>query len=326
MNNLLNKKLENALDELMMLWGNPSDILSQLIRTAFIPKPGHKFLVADFSAIEARVISWLAGEEWRMQVFRTHGKIYEASASKMFKVPLESVTKDSPYRQKGKISELALGYQGAVNALLTMGALKDRTIKAEVTSVMQEKEVTEAAACNVVLMPLVKAWRAENPKIVSLWYRVQEAAIDAVKSGETTTTHGLSFFMKENVLFIKLHSGRCLAYWNAEVRENDRGEYLSYEGLDQKRGMWCRIDTYGGKLVENLTQAISRDCLAHVIMKFHKKGYQMPCHVHDEVIIETAEDSGVTLEGVCEIMAQPIPWAKGLPLAAEGFQGYYYKK
>ena len=348
MQRLKNAKLKDALEEIKILWDNPSDILSQLIRTAFIPRPGHKFLVADFSAIEARVISWLAKEEWRLEVFRTHGMIYEASASKMFKIAMELITKDSPYRQKGKISELALGYQGAVNALITMGALNDPNIKKEIADetirviaareALKQKQISmgqkisidkrrpeDVAAINV-LMPLVKAWRQQNPKIVDMWYRVQDAAIDAVKSRETTTTHGLTFYMKENVLFIGLHSGRALAYWNAEVRENSHGEYLSYEGLDQKRGLWCRIDTYGGKLVENIVQAEARDCLAWAIKKFHKRKLAMPMHVHDEVVIEVPEDSKITLEEVCAVMAEPIPWARGLPLAAEGFTGYYYKK
>lgn len=301
----------NEPEEMEMMFSNIPDTLSQLIRTAFIAAPGHRFVVADFSAIEARVIAWLAGEKWRLDVFNTHGKIYEASAAQMFKVLIETIVKGHPnydLRQKGKVAELALGYQGSVNALITMGAL--------------EKGLSEDD-----LQPLVDAWRAANPAIVQLWKNMNEAAIKAVETGQVYGIgHGVSFYVKKNVLFMQLPSGRALAYARPKLKPGKFGGHaLTYEGLLQVNNQWGRMDTYGGKLVENAVQAIARDCLATAMLAVHNAGYKICAHVHDEIIMEVPEGFG-SLEEVCEIMSKELPWAKGLPLGAEGFEGHYYKK
>ena len=304
----------NEDEELEMMFGNVPDTLSQLIRTAFIATPGHKFVVADFSAIEARVIAWLAGEQWRLDVFNTHGKIYEASAAQMFKVPIETIVKGHVnylLRQKGKIAELALGYQGGPNALITMGAL--------------EKGLKEHE-----LQPLVNAWRSANPAIVQCWADVNEAAINAVDTGQVCGVgHSVSFYVKRGVLFMQLPSGRCLAYTRPKLKPGKfGGQALTYEGIIQTNNQWGRMDTYGGKLVENAVQAIARDCLAHAMLAVHKAGYKIVAHVHDEIIMEVPEGFGslYSLEDACAKMSKEIPWAKGLPLDADGFEGKYYKK
>ncbi|MCL4483451.1 MAG: DNA polymerase [Bacteroidetes bacterium] len=299
---------DNDLEMLEMLFGNVPDTLSQLIRTAFIAKPGHTFLVADFSAIEARVIAWLAGEKWRLDVFATHGKIYEASASQMFKVPIEEVTKGSPLRQKGKVSELALGYQGGPGALTQMGALKMG---------LQEEE----------LQGLVDAWRAANPSIVRLWKTVDNAAKEAVENRALVAiNHGIKFDCRAEVLFIELPSGRKLSYIHPRLGKNRfDSASLIYEGMNQTTKQWCDQETYGGKLVENIVQAIARDCLAYAMLNLDKAGYNIVMHVHDEAIIEIEEEKA-NLEDVCKIMGQPIPWAKGLLLRADGYSTNYYKK
>lgn len=292
-------------------FGNVPDTLSQLIRTAFVAPAGHKLAVADFSAIEAVVIAWLSGERWRLEVFNTHGKIYEASAAQMFKVPIESVTKGSDLRQKGKVSELALGYQGAVNALITMGALKMGLTEEE-------------------LPKLVSMWRNANKAIVKLWQVVENAALDAVDSGAPQRLmYGLTFYTKVcshfNVLFIRLPSGRELSYLNPKIVTNRFGNpALTYEGMDQTTKKWKRQDTYGGKLVENIVQAIARDCLAEALLKMNACGYQMVMHIHDEIVTEIPESS--TLDEVNAIMSSPIPWAPGLPLRADSYETKYYKK
>ncbi len=297
----------NDLDLLELLFGNVPDTLSQLIRTAFVAPRGYKFRVADFSAIEARVIAWLAGERWRMQVFATHGKIYEASAAQMFKIPIETVTKGSELRQKGKVSELALGYQGGPNALIKMGALKMGIAEDE-------------------LPKLVKMWRNANPTIVTLWNTVEEAAVEALEGFPTTIQHGIKFFMDNGLLCIQLPSGRKLMYQNPKLTPGkfDK-QMISYEGMDQTTKQWCRQDTYGGKLVENIVQAIARDCLAEAMIRLYEVGYKIAMHVHDEVVLEVPDGFG-SLEEVNEIMGRPIPWAKGLPLKAESYETPYYKK
>lgn len=255
---------EGKFEELEMLYNNVPSVLSQLIRPAFIPSEGCRFIVADFNAIEARVVSWLAGEKWRMEVFKTHGKIYEASASKMFGVPIEEITKKSPLRQKGKISELALGYQGSVGALMKMGAL-DMGI--------EEGE----------LIKLVAAWRKANPFIVKLWHDVERAAIKAVKE-RIIVIHqsGLRFAYEAGILFIQLPSKRKLAYIKPIVIKDSLGrERLTYEGLQQSKGSFERLDTYGGKLVENCVQAIARDCLREAMFRVTEAGYNIVMHVHD---------------------------------------------
>lgn len=296
-------------DLLDILFDSVSNVLSQLIRTAFIPEDGHRFIVADYSAIEARVIAWLANEKWRLAVFSGHGKIYEASAAQMFHVPLDSIDKHSPLRQKGKIAELALGYGGSVGALEAMGALKMG---------LDQKE----------LKPLVTAWRAANPNIVNLWWDVDKAAITAVKEKTTVPlVKGISFSYEAGMLFIRLPSGRRLVYIRPKMELNEKFDRmgLTYEGMDQKTKQWGRIKTYGPKLVENIVQAIARDCLREALFWTTAAGYQSVMHVHDEIVIEAPKDAG-SVEHVCQILSRPIPWASGLQLTADGYETDYYKK
>lgn len=297
------------LDMVEMMYGNVPDTLSQLIRTSFIAKPGHTFIVCDFSAIEARVIAWLAGEQWRLDVFRTHGKIYEASASMMFHVPVEEITKTDPRRQKGKIAELALGYQGGIGAMKAMGGEKMGLSEAE----MQE---------------IVNHWRKANPAIVGMWDKVQEAATVCIETKSPTTIgKQINFCMRFGALLVQLPSGRYLSYPRPYIGENRFGaKSICYEGLSQTTKQWGKQETYGGKLVENIVQAIARDCLALTILRLEKAGYPIVFHVHDEVIIEVAKDSNQTLESVKEIFKEPIPWAEGLPLKGDGYLTDYYLK
>ncbi|GAB6172942.1 DNA polymerase [Paradesulfitobacterium aromaticivorans] len=288
---------------LEILYDAVPDVLSELIRTAFIPKPGHQFIVADFSAIEARVIAWLAGETWRNEVFATHGRIYEASASQMFHVPIEEITKGSPLRQKGKIAELALGYGGSVGALKAMGALD--------MGIAEEE-----------LQPLVNAWRTANPNIVRFWWDVDRAAMTAVRERTITDTHGIRFECKSGMLFVRLPSGRCLSYVKPKIGQNRFGnDAVTYEGVGATK-KWERIETYGPKLVENIVQAISRDILCHALQMFQNSEIVM--HIHDEIVIEA--DKQMSLEDLCEQMSKVPPWAKGLLLRADGFLCRFYKK
>lgn len=291
---------------LEMLFGPPPFVLSQLIRTAFIPSPGCRFVVADFSAIEARVIAWLAGEAWRLDVFQSHGKIYEASAAQMFNLSLDEITKD--LRQKGKIAELALGYGGGVGALEAMGALKMG---------LSEDE----------LPPLVKTWRKANPKITQLWWDVDNAAMTAVQERRTVKLqYGLTFYCEKGYLFIRLPSGRKLSYVNPRIVDGKFDKpALVYDGVDQTKKTWGKIDTYGPKLVENIVQAISRDCLAVSMQRLDESGHQIRMHVHDEVIVDSPWDEDALPE-ITEIMGQPIEWAPGLPLRAEAYETDFYKK
>lgn len=294
-------------DTFELLFDNTAEVLSQLIRTAFIAGKDKEYLVADFSAIEARIIAWLAGEDWRMEVFQTHGKIYEASASQMFKVPIEEITKDNPLRQKGKIAELALGYGGATGALINMGALKQGLVESE-------------------LPDLVKVWRASNPAITNLWWDVENAAMGSVDDKlPTKLQHGLLFTYDSDMLFITLPSGRRLTYMRPQIEldHKHRKSIITYEGYEQ--GKWSRLHTYGPKLVENIVQAIARDCLAEAMLRVHAAGYKIVMHVHDEVVLETQKGEG-DLDAVCNIMALPLKWAPGLPLPAAGFITPYYKK
>ncbi len=287
------------------LYDSVPGVLSELIRTAFVPRPGFMFIVADFSAIEARVIAWLAGETWRNEVFATHGKIYEASASQMFHVPIEEITKGSPLRQKGKIAELALGYGGSVGALKAMGALD--------MGVFEEE-----------LQPLVNAWRNANPKIVRLWWEVDKAAMTAVRERTTTQTHGICFEYKSGMLFITLPSSRQLAYVKPKIGQNRFGsESVTYEGVGATK-KWERIESYGPKFVENIVQAISRDILCYAMRRLDAAGLSMVMSVHDEVVIEA--DQGVSLEAVCRCMGETPPWAEGLMLRADGYVCPFYKK
>lgn len=298
------------LDLLEMMYDNPSDILSQCIRPAIIPTHGYKFAVADFSAIEARVIAWFAGESWRIDVFNSHGKIYEASAAQMFKVPIESIKKGDPLRQKGKIAELALGYQGGKGALVSMGALKMG---------LSENELPE----------LVNQWRNANPKIVKFWYDTEKAVIEAIENRTTVKiTNNLKAIYKSGMLFIELPSGRRLSFVKPRIMDHNMfpgKKKIVFQGVDSKTYQWTDSDTYGGKLVENIVQATARDCLAHSMLLLEKAGYKIVMHVHDEVIIEI-ENERDELENITEIMGQEIPWAKGLPLRADGYECSYYQK
>lgn len=288
-----------------MLYDSVPEVLSELIRTAFIPKPGFKFIVADFSAIEARVIAWLAGEKWRQEVFASGGDIYCASASQMFRVPVEKNGVNSHLRQKGKFAELAIGYGGSVGALKAMGALEMG---------IEEEE----------LHPLVSAWRKSNPNIVRLWWDVDRAAKMAVKERTTTETHGIRFSYQSGILFITLPSGRRLAYVKPRIGENRFGsDCITYEGVGGTK-KWERIESYGPKLVENIVQAISRDLLCYAMRRLDALGYNIVMHVHDEVVIEASCD--VSPEDVCRIMSETPPWAEGLLLRADGFECQFYKK
>jgi len=297
---------ENDREILELLYSNVPDVLSQLIRTALIPEEGKKFIVADFSAIEARVISWLANEKWRMKVFETHGKIYEASASQMFKVPIDQITKGSDLRQKGKVSELALGYGGGPNALISMGALQQG---------IDENELPK----------LVKMWRNANPNITRLWNDIGNLAFDALESTRPVRySKGIVMANKKGNLLLKLPSGRKLVYQKAKIIAGARGNKITYAGINQTSRKWESTDTWGGKLVENIVQAIARDCLAVSMLELDKRGYKIVAHVHDEVIIEANTNDSV--EEVCNIMSEPIEWAPGLILKADGYETMFYKK
>lgn len=300
-----------SFEDITLIFDNVADLLSQLIRTSFIAPKGHTLAVADFSAIEARVLSWLAGEEWRLEVFRTHGKIYEASAAMMFNVPLASIGKGSEERQKGKVAELALGYQGAVGAMLTMGG--------------ESMGLTELEMKNIV-----SKWRAASPNIVAFWYDLENTAIKSVltKSKRTCKRGGISFEYDGDYLILNLPTGRALFYKDAKVKSNKWGKNsLTYMGMDQTTKQWVRLDTYGGKLTENVVQAVSRDLLLHSLFKLEEAGYSVNMHVHDEVVAEVPEHlCEIDLNNISEIMGQGPEWAKGLPLGADGYVTPYYKK
>ena len=295
--------------ESLELWfGNVPDVLSQLIRTAFIPDDGCRFIVADFSAIEARVLAWLAGEQWRLDVFAGHGKIYETSASAMFGVPIAEIGKGSPLRQKGKIAELALGYQGGVGALTTMGAL---------SMGLKEEELPE----------LVGAWRTANPAIVRLWRDTEDAAMEAVGSKTTVPFRkGMEMAYDAGMLFIRLPSGRRLAYTRPSIVTDARYNKaaISYEGINAAK-QWGPVATYGGKLVENMVQAIARDCLAAALIRADEADYKTVIHVHDELVVEAPHGFG-SVDHLAELLGQPISWAPGLLLRADGYETDFYKK
>lgn len=304
------------LEALRLIYGSVADTLSQLIRTAFIAPNGRTLIDADFSAIEARVISWLAGEEWRLEVFRTHGKIYEASASQMFGVPLERIKKGNPeyaLRQKGKVAELALGYQGSSGALIAMGAL-DMGIPEE------------------DLPDIVSRWREANKRIRDLWYKMDSAAVQVITQGGSVGVNGViisrefNYSQNTDYMTITLPSGRKLYYISPQIGVNKWDKpSISYMGMDQKSKKWKRIETYGGKLVENCVQAIARDCLALSIERLKEAGYEVVFHIHDEVVIE-CDKNKASLDDVVKIMSEPIPWAMGLPLGADGWVGDFFRK
>lgn len=299
-------------EALKAIYGNVPDTLSQLIRTAFIPNQGNKFLVADFSAIEARVLSWLSGEQWRLAVFKTHGKIYEASASTMFGVDIDLIKKGNPeyaLRGKGKIAELALGYQGGKGSLISMGALNMG---------LSEEELPD----------IVKRWRGSNLRIVAFWKAVERYALDTVQNGTINCMPcSIVFSRDEDYLIITLPSGRNLYYYKPEIRLNDLGrDAVHFRGVNQKTKKWETISTYGGKLTENIVQAVARDLLANSLMNLYRAGFKINFHIHDEVILEEPEGSGRTLEEAISTMCRLPAWAAGLPLDADGFESHYYKK
>ena len=302
-------------DGIRFLDGNVPDTLSQLIRTAFIPSEGHKFVVADFSAIESRVIAWLAGEQWVNEVFATHGKIYEATASQMFHVPIEKIVKGNPeysLRQKGKVATLALGYQGGTAALIAMGALNMGLAEEELPDIVQR-------------------WRNANPRIRDLWYAVEQAALTTMQTAQPQGINGLIFRYEGELMYgqsfltVQLPSGRKLFYPKPFLKENQFGKMaIHYYTVGQQTKKWEVASTYGGKMTENIVQAIARDCLAETLRRIEQLGLQVVFHVHDEVIIDAPME--VTAEQICDLMAEPISWAPGLLLKGAGFESSYYMK
>ena len=288
------------------LYESTPNVLSELIRTAFVPRPGCRFIVADFSAIEARVIAWLAGEQWRLEVFEGGGDIYCASASKMFHVPVEKHGQNSHLRQKGKIAELALGYGGAVGALTAMGAL-------------------EMGLAEEELPPLVRQWREANPHIIRLWAQVENAAMTAVREKARVRLGRLTFHCRSGMLFITLPSGRKLCYVKPGIQNNRfGGDGLTYDGVGECK-KWTRIETFGGKLTENIVQATARDLLAEAMLRLRDAGLEIVMHVHDEAVLEVPiGHSGV--DEVCALMAEAPAWADGLPLRADGYECRFYQK
>ncbi|GAV13258.1 DNA polymerase [Paenibacillus sp. NAIST15-1] len=296
---------------LELLYGAPPFVLSQLIRTTFIPSQGHRFVVSDFAAIEARVVAWLADEHWVLDVFRGHGKIYEATAANMFGIPFETIVKghaNYSYRAPGKVAVLACGYQGGPNAMAAMD---------------NKKEIDPDDYPR-----LVKQWRDANPNIRKLWYKAEEAAITAVREKTTVKlAHGVQYRYEAGMLFADLPSGRSLAYVNPRVKPdpNFSKDGIVFDGMDQQTKKWTSHRTYGGRLVENLVQAIARDCLAVSMERLAAEGYRIVMHVHDEVVLDVPVGTG-SVEHVTEIMGRPIEWAPGLPLKAAGFECDFYQK
>ena len=290
-------------DMLGPLWGSAPNVLSELIRAAFVAAPGSRFLVADFSAIEARVIAWLAGEQWVLDLFKNGGDIYCETGSRMFG---QEVKKHSPLRQRAKVAVLACGYQGGVGALKAMGGEKLGLSEDEMASI-------------------VDAWRKANPRIAQMWWDVNRAALEAIKNGTSQMVGRIKVYQKLGALVIALPSGRELIYPSPRVGENRfGGESITFMGLGLNR-KWGRIETYGGKLVENIVQATARDVLAHSMATLEAAGYPTVMHVHDEVITEVPYGHG-SVEELCALMSRGPKWSKGLPLAAEGFESTYYKK
>ena len=293
-------------EDIELLYESTPEVLSQLIRTAFIPKEGCRFIVADFSAIEARVLAWIANENWRLEVFASHGKIYEASASAMFGVDIKEIGKDSILRQKGKIAELALGYGGSKGALISMGALEMG---------LDEEE----------LSTLVGKWRKANSHITKFWWDVHMAAIKAVKEKRKITLGKITFSYKSGILFITLPSGRKLSYIKPRLRLNKFArEGLIYEGMGVGK-KWTQVETYGPKLVENIVQAISRDLLSNALINLKKMDIDVVMHVHDEVVVEV-EKGKSSVKEVCDVLAMAPKWAEGLPLRADGYECTFYRK
>ncbi|SCW85950.1 DNA polymerase, partial [Paenibacillus tianmuensis] len=309
---LARETLRNGDFEMLeLMFGAPPFVLSQLIRTAFIPSSGCRFIVSDFSAIEARVIAWLADEHWVLDVFRGHGKIYEATAAQMFGIPFETIVKGHEnyrYRAPGKVAVLACGFQGGPNAMENMD--KKKEIPPEEYPVH------------------VKKWRNANPNIVKLWYATEKAAVKAVQEKTTVKLkHGVQYRYESGVLFADLPSGRSLAYVNPRIKPdpNFGKDGIVFDGMDQVKKKWMSHRTYGGRLVENLVQAIARDCLAESLMRLDAEGYKIVMHVHDEAVLDVPIGTG-SVEHVTEIMSRSIDWAPGLPLKAAGFECDFYQK
>ncbi len=297
---------QGRFEDIELLYDSTPNVLSELIRTAFIPKPGCRFVVADFSAIEARVMGWLSGEEWVLDVFRGDGKLYEMTASRMFGIPMAEIGKGSSERAKGKVASLACQYGGSTGALVSMGAL--------------DMGLTEEE-----LPPLVAAWRKANPHMVQFWWDVDAAAIKAVTEKQRTKVGKIIFEYKSGILFITLPSGRKLSYVKPRMAVNRFGrDGLTYEGISENK-KWSRIETYGPKLVENIVQGTARDLLAEAMLRVEKKGYPIVMHCHDEIIAEVPEGIG-SVDEMCEIMAVQPEWAEGLPLRADGYQCSFYQK
>lgn len=296
---------EGRYDLVELLYDSTPDVLSELIRTAFVARPGCRFIVSDFSAIEARVMGYLAGEGWVMEEFRGAGKIYEQTASKMFHIPIGEITKGSPYRARGKVASLACQYGGAEGALISMGAL----------NFVEEEE----------LKGLVQSWRTANPHIVNYWYEIDGAVKAAVKERKMTKVGMVTVYYQSGMLKIALPSGRVLSYIRPRMTVNRFGsESVSYEGIGTNR-KWTRIESYGAKFCENIVQATARDVLAEAMLRLEKKGFDIVCHIHDEVVLEVPEGSS-SVEEVNEIMAVCPDWCEGLPLKAAGFESPFYKK
>lgn len=296
---------EGRYDLVELLYDSTPDVLSELIRTAFVAKPGCRFIVSDFSAIEARVMGYLAGEGWVMEEFRGAGKIYEQTASKMFHIPIAEITKGSPYRARGKVASLACQYGGAEGALVSMGAL----------NFVEEEE----------LKGLVQSWRTANPHIVNYWYEIDGAVKAAVKERKMTKVGMVTVYYQSGMLKIALPSGRLLSYVRPRMTVNRFGsESVSYEGVGTNR-KWTRIESYGAKFCENIVQATARDVLAEAMLRLEKKGFDIVCHIHDEVVLEVPEGTS-SVEEVNEIMAVCPDWCEGLPLKAAGFESPFYKK
>jgi len=293
-------------DALQMLYDSPSDVLKQLIRTAFVPKPGCRFIVADYSAVEARIIAWMAGETWREEVFAKNGDIYCASASAMFHVPVEKHGINGHLRQKGKIAELALGYGGSVGALTNMGALKMGLTEEELPAIVQK-------------------WRQASPHIVKFWWSVDRATKLCVSTHEPQQVGRVKFFYEKGIMFIRLPSGRRLAYVKPRMGVNRfGGDSVTYEGIGEQK-KWIRLESFGGKFTENIVQGTARDLLVEAMQRLSHKGYKIVMHVHDEVVLEVPEGIS-SVQEACGIMSETPAWADGLVLNADGFDCYFYRK
>lgn len=340
---------EKKIDALKLIYGNAANVLSQLTRTAIVAAPGHKIVVADFNAIEARVIAWLSGEEWRLNVFRTHGKIYEASASQMFGVPIESIKHGDPIRQQGKVAELANGYGGSVGAMKRMdfgGKIRPADMSDEACRKFAAEngdQLPEDAGedqYNLVrdqmidanYLSIVQKWRQASPNIVRMWRSLENTALSVIRTGRSAGTHRVIFARESDImneldfLTIRLPSGRKLYYVHPFISENQFGsDAMYYFGMDQVTHKWVKISTYGGKLTENICQAIARDCLFVTLRRLADAGYKTVMTIHDEVVLDVSEERA-DVQKVIDIMRQPIDWAPGLPLNADGFVSDYYKK